>query len=283
MWYACDEPPPGQGNCGKAGATGSAVWTVLCQNSTSDHGASTPIIPVLVTTRISWTDAQNGTAGCSPNAENSIDWMIPSIDTFTQMSDYTSYLATTCCGGSPNRLVGSYLACGSAGTCSNGIVGNLTFPNYDIDAVPVANRAMQWMTFLHGQTLELYYGVDTQFCNGCHPWASQYTFGNNGDGTLVYPCSASQCGAKTPIWLPSLRLKMIRDGMQDYEYLLALTNAGQTSFVQQQINSWITNSSTFNVDPAALTAARQALGNKIHQLGYPMALQPPSNLADTVQ
>jgi hypothetical protein len=68
---------------------------------------------------------------------------------------------------------------------------------------------------------------------------------------------------------------MIRDGMQDYEYLNALTNAGQGAFVQQQIASWITNSYTFNTDPTALTAARQALGQQLHQVGL-QAKDPPS-------
>lgn len=44
-------------------------------------------------------------------------------------------------------------------------------------------------------------------------------FRSNGDGTLVYP------GPKGAI--PSLRLKLIRDGLEDYEYLVLLRNAIQ--------------------------------------------------------
>ena len=52
----------------------------------------------------------------------------------------------------------SYGACSSAGTCSNGTVGppQYTYPNYDVDGTPVANRAMEWLTYLHRQKGELY-------------------------------------------------------------------------------------------------------------------------------
>ena len=92
-------------------------------------------------------------------------------------------------------------------------------------------------------------------------------------------------GVTHPIWLPSLRLKMIRDGMQDYEYLKVLTAAGKGSLVTMQISSWITNSYTFNVDPAGITAARQALGTALHQLTYPSgtsSVTPPTSLGGTV-
>jgi hypothetical protein len=63
-----------------------------------------------------------------------------------------------------------------------------------------------------------------------------------------------------------MRLKMIRDGMQDYEYLNMLTNSGQGVFATQEAVSFITNSYTFNNDPTALETSREALGTKIHQL-----------------
>jgi hypothetical protein len=63
-----------------------------------------------------------------------------------------------------------------------------------------------------------------------------------------------------------MRLKMIRDGMQDYEYLYALTNAGEGSFAAQQAHTFITNSYTFDNNPAALENARATMGTRIHQL-----------------
>jgi hypothetical protein len=183
----------------------------------------------------------------------------------------------------PSRQFWSYQSCSSSGTCSNSVPGPIpgypnTYPNYDIDGTPVANRAMEWMTYLHGQTGELYYFIDA--CSGpgggahqCgapqvdafNPVISNYYSGGWGDGTLMYPGSPAYVGTTIPLWLPSIRLKMIRDGMQDYEYLNALTKLGFGDFVAQQANSFITNSYTFNNDPAALEGARDALGALLHQ------------------
>jgi hypothetical protein len=67
---------------------------------------------------------------------------------------------------------------------------------------------------------------------------------------------------------------MIRDGMQDYEYLNLLTKLGKSSFVQSEISSWVTNTYTFNVNPSGLSGARQSLGETIHQLTYPVTRNP---------
>ena len=45
-----------------------------------------------------------------------------------------------------------------------------------------------------------------------NPLISNYYSGGWGDGTLMYPGSSAYVGTKTPIWLPSLLMKMIRDG-----------------------------------------------------------------------
>ena len=36
----------------------------------------------------------------------------------------------------------------------------MTYATRDIDAKPAANRALEWISFLHGQTGELYYAAD---------------------------------------------------------------------------------------------------------------------------
>lgn len=59
---------------------------------------------------------------------------------------------------------------------------------------------------------------------------------------------------------------MIRDGMQDYEYLNALKNLGEGEFALKQLRTFITNSYTFNNNPVNLEAARQTLGTKIDEL-----------------
>ena len=66
--------------------------------------------------------------------------------------------------------------------------------------------------------------------------------------------------------LSSIRFELIREGMEDYELLHALDAAGQGAFAMQQASSFIQRADTFSSDPAALYAARQALGDKLHAL-----------------
>ncbi len=235
----------------------------------------------------------------------------------SQLSNYTSWLTGTPTDGLTRHLW-AYESCSSGGTCGNGTQGanDFNYPNDNIDGKPASNRAMEWMSYLNGQTGELSFEV---FCaypgTGCYfgnsspvdPWVTVYTFGNNGDGTLAYPstytCSASmdypqsncpyasknwitQPGGSAltiPILVPSIRLKNKRDGFQDYEYLKALTTAGQGSYVTSQINSWITNLDSYEYTGTGLQTARTNIGTALHQLSYPTTLLPPPSLTGSVQ
>jgi hypothetical protein len=274
-------------------------WSNTFPWATTYH-STTPPIPVLITGNI----ANATTCG----ALNYVDWLVVPISDMEpegrslQRSTYNTWLAGNCCGGSgPARRLWSYNACGSAGTCTNGYPGSgVTYPNYDVDGLPAANRANEWMTYLHTQTAELYYAVTCAWqlasCYGgsaVDPWTTVYAFGGWGDGTLLYPSTSlasvnhvTQPGGAqlaTPIILPSIRLKHSRDGMQDYEYLNVLTNKGKGALVTTEINSWITNSYTFETTGSGLEAARMALGTAMHQLTYPaVAILPPAGLSVTV-
>lgn len=265
--YSCDEPPNG------------CVWSTVNSNALALH-ASTPPMDALVTADIS--DATTN------NSLNSIDTLVPIINNMDpqggslQRSSYNSWLLSNCCGvGLPVRKLWSYQSCSSSGTCGDGAIGGVTatWPNLDVDGLPVANRVMEWLTFYHNQSGELYYGASECWITTCgypttstDPWISVYKFGGNGDGTLVYPGrqigGAESIGTTNPIWIPSIRLKMIRDGMQDYEYLQELTSLGFNTTVMNQIQSWITNSYTFNTNPSALQNAREVLGNLLHHQTY---------------
>jgi hypothetical protein len=228
------------------------------------------------------------------------------------LSAYSSWLSHTNPDGIKPSFW-SYLACGNSGTCGNGTVGatyaNFSYANYNVDSKPAGNRVEEWLTYFHQQSGTLYYYATCSWETACgtttqnDPWATNlYQFGNNGDGTLAYPSSyqcTSNCGTDptpvnhvtqqngsklaVPIWVPRLVLKQMRDGMQDYEYLNALTVAGDSSYVNTQIQSWITNSYTYEYTGTGLQAARNSLGTKLHQLTYPTVLLPPPSLNGSVQ
>jgi hypothetical protein len=282
-WYSLADEP-----------SGAAAWQQIVTTGTQLHSFGTSI-PSGVTA-----DLPTATAN---NAQDVVDRLIvnivslepggPGATGLQSLAAYNAWMQAAPAGGPP-RSFWSYQSCTSSGTCGNGVSGNVqvpfgypnTYPNYDVDGTPVANRVMEWMTYLHGQQGELYYSVEIcDYTAGVatlcgvgapgvttspgNPILSNYYSGGWGDGTLIYPGTPSYAGVTTPIWLPSIRLKMIRDGMQDYEYLNALTKAGQGALATQQIKSFITNTYTFSNNPAGLTAARQALGTQLHQMSLP--------------
>ena len=65
---------------------------------------------------------------------------------------------------------------------------------------------------------------------------------------------------------PGIRLKNIRDGIQDYEYVQILKNLGQVSFVDPIIVPIATSFTNWTHNPSALENARQQLGQQLHLL-----------------
>lgn len=290
--YHCDEP--------SVSGTGTAcTFASALAESTFVHSSSTPPMQTLLTTDI--TSAIKNQPG-----------LLQSIDIFTPTLYYIepSLTAGRPSGGpnqrsvydpwlsSPSKHIWWYIGCTSSETCGNGTVGpkTATWPNYDADVTPVRNRIFQWFAYLDRIEGELYFQTDICWQTGMNcgagtpsgpqsdPWLSIYHYGNNGDGTLMYPGSIARVGGTTPIPLPSLRLKMIRDGMQDYEYLIALDKAGQGEFARTTARTFITNAFTFSNDPNGLLTARDALGTKLHQIGHSSAKPAgPTNLKAVVR
>jgi Domain of unknown function (DUF4091) len=79
---------------------------------------------------------------------------------------------------------------------------------------------MGWLTFLYRTSGELYYETGGKLQTA---WTDQFDFGGNGDGTLFYPGTPDRIGGTQPIPIEAIRLKLIRDGYEDYEYLKFLS------------------------------------------------------------
>jgi hypothetical protein len=63
-----------------------------------------------------------------------------------------------------------------------------------------------------------------------------------------------------------MRLKYLRDGIQDYEYVQLLKNAGQSSFSNSVIQPIASDWHNWTQDQNALEAARLQLGQKLDVL-----------------
>ncbi|HEY6944286.1 MAG TPA: hypothetical protein VI431_04030 [Candidatus Acidoferrum sp.] len=86
-----------------------------------------------------------------------------------------------------------------------------------------------------------------------------------GDGVFLYPPGPIASSESAP----GIRLKSIRDGIQDYEYAKILMNLGQNDFTISVVQPIATKWDNWTHDPNALQAARQQLGQKLDQLSPP--------------
>ncbi|MGN0867390.1 MAG: glycoside hydrolase domain-containing protein [Oligosphaeraceae bacterium] len=86
------------------------------------------------------------------------------------------------------------------------------YPNYHLDLPPAAWRILAWATFKYNFDGILYWA--TAFLNNQDPRRNN-NYSCNGDGVLMYDLPDG-----SPI--PSIRLKVIADSMEDYEYLVLL-------------------------------------------------------------
>lgn len=138
------------------------------------------------------------------------------------LSRYATFLAR------PDRELWIYQSCGTHG-CGGDAPGP-GWPSYMVDRPSSKARALEWISFQVGAAGELYYEVAQLLSTA---WTDQYSFGGNGDGTLFYPGTVSAIGGSTGVPLPSIRLKLIRLGMQDYEWLKAVGDAGDAAFARE--------------------------------------------------
>jgi MYXO-CTERM domain-containing protein len=125
---------------------------------------------------------------------------------------------------------------------------------------------MQWMDFEYQVTTELYYDTTYAMSQPAqNSWQTQYEFGNNGDGSIWYPGKPSVIGGTHDIPVESFRMKMLREGMQDYEYLHLLVTLGDSAFAEAQLATVVTNAGSFTSDPTVLEQARLAMATEIEK------------------
>ncbi len=136
------------------------------------------------------------------------------------------------------------------------------YPSYMIDHPAVMNRIMSWMTFFYDIYGELYFSTIYAYTEG-NPWKDQYYFGGNGDGTLFYPGSPDKIGGKTHIPITSIRLKQIREGMEDYEYMIILEKNGLRRKAISEMKNLIKNAYSFSHNAQKLQKIRKRLAKII--------------------
>ena len=121
----------------------------------------------------------------------------------------------------PNKLLWMYQSCEPSSSCSNAApwAAHPGWPTMFIDETGAhqPDDAVDGLQVPGDRRALLRHDVRDEHASDA--WTTQYEFGNNGDGSIWYPGKPSVIGGTHDIPIESIRMKMLREGMQDYEYL----------------------------------------------------------------
>src|SRR5262249_42223366 len=98
------------------------------------------------------------------------------------------------------------------------------------------------------------------------PWDSVFLFGGNGDGTLFYPGRPDRIGGHSDVPIESIRLKLIREGLEDYEYLALLAKVAGSKRADEFVERIVTKPYVWESDSSRFLAIRQAMGETLNRL-----------------
>jgi hypothetical protein len=149
----------------------------------------------------------------------------------------------------------------------NDLEGEGYSPKWEIDFLPINFRIQAgFLNQTQGATGLLYWRVD-YWPNLATAW-DDVLYGPvstaywPGEGRLVYP--PGQIGSTEPA--PSMRLKFLRDGVQDYEYVEMLKNLGQGAWALAQASTVAHDWAHWSQSSSALVSVRDTLGQKLSDL-----------------
>ena len=241
--YACDEPNTDEG-----------AWD-RCKDAATKALQTWPEVSILITSTIDNADRFGATS--------LIDDLVPIVNEMddkkgygspyqgNQRKHYDAFLQD------PRNRLWLYTSCeteGCSGDASDPYFDG--WPGYPIDEPASEARAMGWESFVYRTSGELYYATDIALSTA---WTDQYRFGGNGDGTLFYPGTPDRVGGTDPIPIESMRMKLIRDGYQDFEYLHWLETHGMRKQALAVAKGLFPRMYRTNATDAQVQAARSAL------------------------
>jgi len=151
-------------------------------------------------------------------------------------------------------------------------------PNYFIDA-PVLDPVMvPWITARYKMDGILYWAANF-WSQTPDPWLDPVTYISgfrcsggyvlNGEGSLIYPGDRTkqytgQPNVTGPV--SSIRFEMLREGIEDYEYLWLLKDKGAGDFAEEMINNMVIDVSTFSRNLEELYLTRKEMARRLEEL-----------------
>lgn len=151
-------------------------------------------------------------------------------------------------------------------------------PNYFIDAPAMDLVMVPWITARYNMDGILYWALNF-WSQTPDPWLDAVTFISgfacsdggvlNGEGSLLYPGDhaeryTGQPNVAGPV--SSIRFELLREGMEDYEYLWMLKDLGDDTFASAQVQNMVVDVSAFSRNVQQLYNSRRAMAKRLEEL-----------------
>ena len=151
-------------------------------------------------------------------------------------------------------------------------------PNYFIDGPPMDPVMVPWITWRYRMNGILYWDI-AFWSQTPDPWLDPVTYLSgflcsdgyvlNGEGCLVYPGNRAkrytgQDNVDGPV--TSVRLELLREGIEDYEYLWLLKSLGDSDFADRAAEGMVADVSAFSRNVEELFDLRQRMAARIESL-----------------
>jgi hypothetical protein len=133
-------------------------------------------------------------------------------------------------------------------------------PYWQIDFPALSYRIAPWLNRRYGVTGLLYWTTVCWSSPQRNPWDSPgFRINFNGEGMLFYP--GEDAGIDGPI--TTIRLKNLRDGLEDYEYFTLLEKRKGKEAVDEIVRTAVPTWGTWDQDPYHLLKLRERIAQEI--------------------
>lgn len=209
------------------------------------------------------------TASLHPTLAGAIDIWCPLVNCFESKPGFPDFCEPTVpfdayrAETRKGKAFWWYQSCVSHG-CTDGAEGKYFqgWPSYVVDVDAVGNRIMGWLSWRYRADGELYFATNDAYGH-FDPWDNIYLHSGNGDGTLFYPGTPKRIGGSGHIPIESIRLKLIREGLEDYEYLKLLATHGRGEVADRSAAKIAKAASQWESQPHKLYLTRQEMGERL--------------------
>jgi hypothetical protein len=148
-------------------------------------------------------------------------------------------------------------------TCMSARFG--PYPNLFIDSEAACQRVLPWLAARYGFQGFLYWETTYLYRGDWNPWLNSRTPFPNGEGNLLYPGTPEMTGLGEHIPVPSLRTLLLREGFEDFEYLLL--RYGDNVRMQDFSRRLVLSSISWQKNIGEIQVSRDALGAEIEMMG----------------